>query len=125
MEIMEAPTPKFKEDEKNLEEIKFLKEEFNAKINNENYKFMIGSLKDFLVIKITSQLSTKKNYLSYFTYVQLINISKSMRYFDSINDIVSFMKEKCLKNEILLKKQNNNIYLNLKILSPNGKEDDI
>lgn len=113
------------EKEKDIQEIKFLKEDFNAKINNENYKIKIGTLKEFLVIKIFSLISTNNHYLSYFTYEQLINISKSMRYFDNINDIVSFMKEKGIKNELFLKKQNNNIELNLKILSPNGKEDDI
>lgn len=83
METMEAPTLNFKnnEKEKDIQKIKFLKEDFNAKINNENYKIKIGTLKEFLVIKIFNLISINDYYLSYFTYEQLINISKSMSYF--------------------------------------------
>ena len=48
-----------------------------------------------------------------------------MRYFDNINDIVAFLEEKGKKNEIYLKKLNNSIYIELKILSPNGKQDNM
>ena len=48
-----------------------------------------------------------------------------MRYFDTINDIVNFMEEKGKNNEIILQEQNNNIYVEFKIISPNGKEDKV
>ena len=42
-----------------------------------------------------------------------------------INDIVSFLEEKGKKNEIYLNKLNYSIYIELKILSPNGKQDNM
>ena len=125
MEVMEAPTPNYQEYEKDTKLIKFIKEDFYGKINNESYIIKIGTLKEFLVLKITEKKSIKNNYISYFTFEQLKNISKSMRYFDNINDIVSFLEEKGKKNEIYLKKLNNSIYIELKILSPNGKQDNM
>ena len=83
MEVMEAPTPNYQEYEKDTKLIKFIKEDFYGKINNESYIIKIGTLKEFLVVKITEQKSIKNNYISYFTFEQLQNISKSMRYFDN------------------------------------------
>ena len=48
-----------------------------------------------------------------------------MRYFDDINDIVSFIENKGKQNEILIKKEQNDLFVNFKVASPNGKEEDI
>ena len=121
---MEAPTP-IKLNEKEINEINFLKEDWCSKINNEEYIIKIGTLKEFLVIKVYNKNEMKNSFISYFNYEQLRNISKSMRYFDNINDIIKFLEEKGKKNEILLKKQNDNIYLEFKIISPNGNQDNV
>ena len=63
--------------------------------------------------------------MSCFSFEQLIDISKSFRYFDDINDIISFIETKCKKNEISLKKKLENIIIEFKISSPNGKEEKI
>ena len=38
---------------------------------------------------------------------------------------IKFLEEKAKKNEILLKKQNDNVYLEFKIISPNGNQDNV
>ena len=124
MEAMEAPTPN-NFYEKDIKEIIYLKDEFSTKFNNEIYNIKIGTLNEFLVVKVTNKSNLKLNYISYFTYEELKNISKSMRYFDNIGDIVTFMEEKGKKNELLMKEENKNIYIEFKIISPNGKEDTV
>ena len=39
--------------------------------------------------------------------------------------IISFIANKGKKNEILLKKEQNDLFINFKVTSPNGKEKDI
>ena len=124
MEAMEASTPN-NFYEKDIKEIQFLKDEFSTKFNNDIYNIKIGTLNEFLVVKVTNKSNLKLNYISYFTYEELKNISKSMRYFDNIGDIVTFMEEKGKKNELLMKEKNKNIYIEFKLISPNGKEDTV
>ena len=122
---MEAPnpisfeTPKI---EKNIKDIKFIYE-FNLKLNYENYSIMIGTLKDYLVIKILNNSKLKENYISFFTHQQLKDISKSMRYFDDIKDIISFLENKGKTNEIYLTQKNKKLYIHFNVISPNGKGD--
>ena len=124
---MDAPTPDIDCSiyEKDIKDIQFLKDIFYTKLNEENYSIMIGSFKEFLVIKVIKEKDIKNNYISYFTYEQLKNISKAIRYFDDINDIINFMVSKGKNNEIILKKENNKIYIEFKIILPNGKEDNV
>ena len=122
---MEAPKPiviETPKDEKDIKDIKFTYE-LDSKINNDNFLVMIGNLKDNLVIKVLNKALIKENYLSFFTYKQLKDISKSMRYFDDIKDIISFLENKGNKNEIFLKKENEKIFIEFKVISPSGKED--
>ena len=122
---MEAPKPIVMETqqiEKELKDIKFTSE-YNLKLNNDNYLIMIGILKDHLVLKVTNKELIKDNYLSFFTYEQLKEISKSMRYFDDIKDIISFLENKGNKNELFLKKEKDKIFIEFKVISPSGKED--
>ena len=122
---MEAPKPILIDTpqiDKDLKDIKFTSE-FSIKLNNENYLIMIGILKDYLVIKITNKELIKNNYISFFTYEQLKDISKSMKYFDDVKDFISFLENKGNKNEILLKKENEKIFIEVKVVSPSGKED--
>ena len=122
---MEAPKPIKMETpqiDKDLKDIKFISE-FNIKLNNEDYLIMIGILKDYLVIKAINKEFIKCNYISFYTYEQLKDISKSMKYFDDINDFISFLENKGNKNEILLKKENEKIFIEVKVVSPSGKED--
>ena len=86
---------------------------------------MIGSLNEYIVIKAYNKSNLKNNYISYYTYDNLKSLSKSMRYFDEIKDIISFIEGKGKKNELSLKKENDNIFLEFKILSPNGQEENV
>lgn len=113
------PIPKIEDD---LKDIKFTSE-YNIKSNDENYLIIIGILKDYLVIKVTNKQLIKNYYISFFTYDQLKDISKSMKYFDDINDFISFLEKKGNKNEILLKKENEKVFIEVKVVSPSGKED--
>ena len=125
---MEAPTPQNLDIniiEKDLKEIQFLKEGFFTKLDNEIYIINIGILRKLLVIKVLNKNNMKKSYMSYFSFKQLNDISKSFRYFDDINEIISFIETKGKKNEISLKKKLENIIIEFKISSPNGKEENI
>ena len=46
-----------------------------------------------------------------------------MRFFDDIKDFISFLENKIKKKEIFLKKEKENIYIEVKVISPSGKED--
>ena len=46
-----------------------------------------------------------------------------MKYFDNVKDFVLFLENKGNKNEILLKKENEKIFIEVKVVSPSGKED--
>ena len=123
---MDAPKPILIEtsqnDEKNIKDIKFIYQ-FNSKLNNEIYSIMIGTLKDYLVIKVINNSNIEENYISFFTYEELKDISKSMRYFDDIKDIVSFLENKGKTKDIYLTKQKKNLLINFIVISPNGKGD--
>ena len=126
---MEAPSPLkmiYTSSSKiNINEVKFTNEEFKVKLNEEIFNIMIGSLNEYFVIKVYNKSNLKNNYISCFTYDNLKNISKSMRYFDDINDIIFFIEGKGKKNELYLKKENDNIFIEFKISSPNGKEENV
>ena len=79
--------------------------EFSSKLNNDAYTIKIGPLNEYLIIKAINESNIKNKYISYFTYDEIKNISKSMRYFDNIKDIIAFMEEKGKKNEIFMKKE--------------------
>ena len=120
MESMEAPTPSMDYD-KNSKEISFY-----IKSNIDTYYIKIKTMKEYLVITALNESNIKNNYSSYFTFDYLKNISKSMRYFDNLEDIISFIEDKSKKNEIILKKENDEkLNIEFKIISPNGKEDNI
>ena len=122
---MEAPKPVLMETPQNEKELKNIKftSEFKTKINNDNYLIQIGILEDYLVIKVTINGIIKNDYISFFTYEQLKVISKSMRFFDDIKDFISFLENKIKKKEIFLKKEKENIYIEVKVISPSEKED--
>ena len=48
-----------------------------------------------------------------------------MRYFEDINNVLSFLEGKGIKNKLFLKEENNNIFIEFKISSPNGKEENV
>ena len=118
-----APTPFGIQ--RDIEDIKFINVSSDVKLNDENYTIAIGTLKDILMIKASSNYEIKKQYQANYTFEELKNIAKAMRYFDNINDVVSFIENKGKKNEIFLKKENDEIYINFKAISINGKEEDI
>ena len=123
--MKDAPSPIINNDlnnERNF--IKFLNQGFNAKLSEKNYIIKIGILKDTLFINVISN-EIKDIYQSHLTFEELKNISKSMRYFDDINDVATFIENKGRKSEIFLKKEQNEIFINFKVTSPNGKEEDI
>ena len=98
---------------------------FPFKLDNIIYTVKIGKMKEYLVINVTNESNIKIHYTSYFTLDELKNISKSLRYYDNIKDIISVMEEKMKTNEIFLKKENSIISIEFKILSPNGKIENI
>ena len=108
-----------------LKNVNFSAEEYKAKLNDEIFNIMIGSLNEYIVIKAYNKSNLKNNYISYYTYDNLKSLSKSMRYFDEIKDIISFIEGKGKKNELSLKKENDNIFIEFKILSPNGQEENV
>ena len=123
---MEAPTPMTSFPSKiDIKNVNFSKEEYKVKLDYEIYNIMIGSLNEYLVIQAYTTSNLKNNYIAYYTYDNLKNISKSMRYFDEIKDIISFIESKGKKNELFLKKENDNIFIEFKILSPNCQEENV
>ena len=123
---MEAPIPMITASSKvDINNINFSKEEFKVKLNGEIHNIMVGYLNEYLVIKVYNKSNLKINYTSFNTYEDLKHISKSMRYFDDINDIISFIEGKGKNNELFLKKEKDNIFIEFKISSPNGKEENI
>ena len=92
MEAMEAPTPIIRECQNNSKEISIL-----INLNNETFNIKVNIWKESLVIKAKNESSIKDNYASYFNYDDLKNISKSMKYFDNINEFFSFIEEKAKK----------------------------
>ena len=120
MEAMEAPTPISDEYQENIKSISI-----PIKLNNENYNINIGIFKEFLVIKAKNELNFKNNYCSSFTHDDLRKISNSFKYFENLNEIMSFMEEKGKNNEIFTKIQNDILILEFKIISPNGKENEV
>ena len=123
---MEAPIPMITVSSKiDINNVKFSKEEFKVKLNEEIYNIIFGYLKEYLVIKVYNKSNLKNNYISFYTYEDLKHISKSIRYFDDINDIISFIEGKGKSNELFLKKEKDNIFIEFKISSPNGKEENV
>ena len=123
---MEAPTPMTSFPSKiDIKNVNFSKEEYKVKLDYEIYNIMIGSLNEYLVIQAYTTSNLKNNYIAYYTYDNLKNISKSMRYFDEIKDIISFIEGKGKQNELLLKKEYDNIFIEFKINTPNGQEENI
>ena len=123
---MEAPIPIMTPSSKiDINNVNFSKEEFKVKLNGEIHNIIVGYLNDYLVIKVYNKSNLKNNYISFYTYEDLKNISKSMRYFDDINDIISFIEGKGKSNELFLKKEKDNIFIEFKISSPNGKEENV
>jgi hypothetical protein len=123
---MEAPISMISAPSKiDINNVNFSKEEFKVKLNEEIHNIMVGYLKDYLVIKVYNKSHLKNNYISFYTNEDLKRISKSMRYFDDINDFSSFIENKGKKNEIFLKKEQNDLFINFKVSSPNGNEEDI
>ena len=120
--IMEPATPINQFISKiDIKNVNFSAEEYKAKLNDEIFNIMIGSLNEYIVIKAYNKSNLKNNYISYYTYDNLKSLSKSMRYFDEIKDIISFIEGKGKKNELSLKKENDNIFIEFKILSPKKK----
>ena len=123
---MEAPIPMVTASPKiDINNVIFSKDEFKVKLNEEIHNIMVGYLDDYLVIKVYNKSNLKNNYTSFNTYEDLKHISKSMRYFDDINDIISFIEGKGKNNELFLKKEKDNIFIEFKISSPNGKEENV
>ena len=121
----DAPTPKlFNDSESEIKDIQFVNQGFDVKLNNEKYIINVGTTKDALVIKATSK-DIKNIYQSILTFEQLKNTAKAMRYFDDLKDIISFIENKGKKNEIFLKKEQNDLFIGFKVTSPNGKEEEV
>jgi hypothetical protein len=116
---------KTKSPEKYLKDVKFLPESFNLQLNDENYSIMFGTLQEFIVINLYQETNIKNKYISFLTIEQLQKISKSMRYYDKVDEIINFFKEKAEKKEIFLKQEKENIFFEFSTNSPNGGIDNI
>ena len=125
---MEAPSP-FTKPTPNItkeENIKIISNPINLKLENEDYKmYLIIILKEnieYLRIKIENFNNIYQIDLS---LNQLKEISKTLRFFDSINEILNFIENKGKNNEIELLKNLNNVKIKFKIDLPNGSEDNV
>ena len=125
---MEAPSP-FTKPTPNItkeENIKIISNPINLKLENEDYKmYLIIILKEnieYLRIKIENFNNIYQIDLS---LNQLKEISKSLRFFDSLNEILNFIENKGKNNEIELLKNLNNVKIKFKIGLPNGSEDNV
>ena len=125
---MEAPNP-FTKPTPNItkeENIKIISNPINLKLENEDYKmYLIIILKEnieYLRIKIENFNNIYQIDLS---LNQLKEISKTLRFFDSLNEILNFIENKGKNNEIELLKNLNNVKIKFKIGLPNGSEDNV
>ena len=116
---------KTKSPEKYLKDAKFLPESFNLQLNEENYSITFGTLQEFIVIKLYQETNIKNKYISFLTIEQLKKISKSMRFFDEVDEIITFLKEKAEKKEIFLKQEKEFIFFEFSANLPNGGKDNI
>jgi len=116
---------KTKSPEKYLKDVKFLSESFNLQLNEENYSITFGTLKEFIVIKIYQETNIKNKYISFLTLEQLKKISKSMRYYDEVDEIINFLKEKAERKEIFLKQEKEIIFFEFSANLPNRGIDNI
>ena len=116
---------KTKSPEQNLKDAKFLPESFNLKLNEENYTLMLGTLQEYFVIKVYQEKNIKSQYISFLTIEQLYKISKSMRYFEGIDEIISFLKDKGQNKQIFLKQGKETIFFEFNVNSPKGGIDNI
>ena len=97
MQSIENPIPmddKTKSPEKYLKDVKFIPESFSLQLNEENYSITLGTLQEFIVIKLYQETNIKNKYISFLTIEQLKKISKSMRFFDEVDEVIKFFKEK-------------------------------
>ena len=125
---MEAPSP-FTKPTPNItkeENITIISNQINLKLENEDYKmYLIIILKEnieYLRIKIENFNNIYQIDLS---LNQLKEISKTLRFFDSLNEILNFIENKGKNNEIELLKNLNNVKIKFKIGLPNGSEDNV
>ena len=84
---------KTKSPEKYLKDAKFLPESFNLQLNEENYSITFGTLQEFIVINLYQETNIKNKYISFLTIEQLKKISKSMRFFDEVDEIYFFKRK--------------------------------
>ena len=128
MQSIENPIPmddKTKSPEKYLKDVKFIPESFSLQLNEENYSITLGTLQEFIVIKLYQETNIKNKYISFLTIEQLKKISKSMRFFDEVDEVIKFFKEKAEKKEIFLKNEKENLFFEFSANLPNGGIDNI
>ena len=125
---MEAPNP-FIKPISNItrgENIRFISNQINLKLENEDYKmYLIIILKENienLRIKIENFHNIYQIDLS---LNQLKEITKALRFFDSINEILNFIENKGKNNDIILLKDKNNLKIQFKIGLPNENDENV
>ena len=125
---MEAPNP-FIKPISNItrgENIRFISNQINLKLENEDYKmYLIIILKEnieYLRIKIENFHNIYQIDLS---LNQLKEITKALRFFDSINEILNFIENKGKNNDIILLKDKNNLKIQFKIGLPNENDENV
>ena len=98
---MEVPNLTSIPEEKNL----ISKKEYKFSINETDYLIQIGANSEHVIINVRPLSSASKNYYEgSFTLVQLQKLSKSFRYYDSINELISNIMKFSKQKNIQLKR---------------------
>ena len=99
---MEVPNLTSIPEEKNL----ISKKEYKFSINETDYLIQIGANSEHVIINVRPLSSASKNYYEgSFTLVQLQKLSKSFRYYDSINELISNIMKFSKQKNIQLKRR--------------------
>ena len=125
---MEAPIPSnINDTSKPKEEEKFIINKIVLKSENNDYEMSLGIKKsnnlELLIIKIKELDEINNAYQIYLSFEDLIKMSKGLRFFDTIKDILIFIEKKAKEKEITLSKNLDFLKLEFKINLPDGKED--
>ena len=109
---MEAPKPTSTPEEKNL----ISKKEYKFSINENDYLVQIGTTSEQLIINVRQLSSASKTfYEGAFTLDQLQKLSKSFRYYDNTNELISNIYEIFEAKKYSINSENNNMQLTVKI----------
>ena len=125
---MEAPIPSnINDTSKPKEEEKFIINKIVLNSENNDYEMSLGIKKsnnlELLIIKIKELDEINNAYQIYLSFEDLIKMSKGLRFFDTIKEILIFIDKKAKEKEITLSKNLDFLKLEFKINLPDGKED--